>query len=215
MTSPDQAPPDGMASDAGFEGADTARIILNWAKERGLQRLRSDRRIGIPDEGRVAEWSAILNGRGVGAPAEVFAVLDAACARADRSGEWRNWAFLTLQVQLVAEKRRISAATRSVSPSLLRFGDEDPDCEWAQAKVKIRTQISDISFSNWFECTRQVQRNGDELSVLVPDEPTRAYLMAEYEELTSRVLPPLGIGKIRFEVFSSNEDESCRSPVHA
>ena len=42
--------------------------------------------------------------RGIRDRGAVFAVFDAARAAADRSGEWRNWNYLTIQVQLAVER---------------------------------------------------------------------------------------------------------------
>src|SRR5262249_19241117 len=79
-------------------------IIVDWAQKRKLQRLRSDRQVGVPEKARLMEWLAIFEARGLTDEEHIFSVLDTARAAADRCGRWRNWAFLTLQIQLSAER---------------------------------------------------------------------------------------------------------------
>jgi hypothetical protein len=78
-------------------------MIVDWAQKRKLQRLRSDRQLGVPEKERLTEWLAIFEARGLTHKEQIFSVLDAARAAADRCGRSRNWAFLTLQIQLFAE----------------------------------------------------------------------------------------------------------------
>jgi hypothetical protein len=178
-----------------------AQIIVRWAKERGIQRLRSDRRTGPPGKEHLVQWSGLLEGRGVEEASKVFAVLDSAPAAADRSGEWRNWSFLTLQIQLASERL---ASAESVPPATCRPPQatvrEDPVCDWAKAKAKIRTLVAEIPFMNWFDRTWQVERELSRITVAVSDEPSRHYLETEYRAVTRRVLSELGIEEICFVV---------------
>jgi hypothetical protein len=132
----------------------------------------------------------------------IFSVLDIARAAADRSGEWRNWAFLTLQIQLAAE-RLDSTRTQSVIdvPSPRTPLPEEPDSVWAKAKAHIRSQIPEKAFLNWFVCTRELVRCGSRIEVGVPDEVTSEFLSEEYHQVTRTALSDLGIDEIRFVVF--------------
>jgi hypothetical protein len=63
---------------------------------------------------RVFNFTRTLNGifeaRGLTDEEQIFPLLDAACAAANRCGRWRNWAFLTLQIQLSDERREADRA---------------------------------------------------------------------------------------------------------
>ncbi len=155
---------------------DVTQAIRGWATERGVQRLRGDRRLGLPDNEQLERWATICVRKGILDLGDVFAVFDAARAAADRSGEWRNWSYLTIQVQLAAERYRLEKSP----PARLRLTaaapmpeEEEPSTEWAKAKGQIRGQIPEIPFLNWFSGTRQIERCGANILVEVPDEPTR------------------------------------------
>ncbi len=68
------------------------------------------------------------------------------------------------------------------------------------AKARIRSQVGEIPFLNWFEPTRQVERQGPKITIAVSDEPSRVYLEAEYGTLIRTVLAELGIHEIRLTV---------------
>ncbi len=183
------------------EGDDEAQAMSRWAQERGIQRLRADRRLGPPENEHLQQWADILNHRGIAEPEVIFAVLDSALAAANRSGEWRSWTFLTLQIQLVAE--RVPAGARlqpATSPPARTIVRDDPSCDWAIAKAKIRAQVGEIPFLNWFDATRQVERFGSEITIAVTDEPSRVYLETEYGTLTRTVLAGLGIREVHLTV---------------
>jgi hypothetical protein len=113
---------------------DVAETISRWARERGIQRLRSNQQIGYPNREHLLLWSGILQQRAIAQPEEIFGVLDAAVVAASRSGEWRNWAFLTLQVQLAAERGATCSPVRADSTrEWCILPDEDPNCDWAIA----------------------------------------------------------------------------------
>jgi len=40
-------------------------MIVDWAQKRKLQRLRSDRQVGVPEKDRLKEWLAIFEARGL------------------------------------------------------------------------------------------------------------------------------------------------------
>ena len=84
---------------------------------------------------------------------------------------------------------------------------EDPTCDWAIAKARIRTRVGEIPFLNWFEPTRQVERQGAEITIAVSDEPSRIYLEAEYGTLTRTVLAELGIHEIHLTL--RHRDRVC------
>jgi hypothetical protein len=179
--------------------------ITRWARERGIRRLRSDRRVGYPDEECVVRWSRILEQRRVEGSDHIFAVLDAAMNAATRSGEWRNWAFLTLQVQLAAERLPMpSPAPLSSTTPPCDIPDEDPACDWAVAKREIRNRIGEIPFANWFERTRQIRRWDTQITIAVPDETSRFFLETEYGDLAQYVLAEFGIE--RLQLIVTNEE---------
>ena len=71
--------------------------------------------------------------RGTG---EIYAVLDAARKAADQSGEWRAWAYLTIQVQLAAERHDFGEmqpkqVVRAESAGIER----EDEREWTRAKA--------------------------------------------------------------------------------
>ena len=177
----------------------TAQKIRAWAMKRGIQRLRSDKRLGLPKKELLVRWAEICVRRGVDDVVGIFALFDAARAAADRSGEWRSWNFLTIQIQLAAERFQVE---KSPPPppcaTPLALAAEESTSEWSQAKTEIRKQISEISFTNWFSNTRQITRCGMTAIVAVPDEPTRLYLESEYDALTRRVMCRFGVTEVRY-----------------
>jgi hypothetical protein len=180
----------------------TGQVIIGWAKARNIQRLRSDRQVGLPEKEHLAHWTSIFEARGV-ADDEVlvYSVLDMARAAADRFGPWRSWGFITLQVQLAAEqldKARVRGPAESELPN--NSIPEEPDSDWAKAKAQIRSQVSEIAFQNWFSCTWQIVKFGSRIEVAVPDEPTKAWLKSEYKLVISKALSDLGVEEIRLVV---------------
>ena len=174
--------------------------ISHWARERGIQRLRMDRRIGAPDKQHLRQWSRILEQRAIAQPEIICALLDSARAAADRSGEWRNWSFLTLQIQLAVERWRPQTPPPETIGPERTLVKEDPASEWAIAKAKIRTQIGEIPFSNWFAQTRQIGRQGRQIIVTAPDDSSRFFVEAEYGNVTRTVLAELNIHEIHWTV---------------
>jgi hypothetical protein len=180
----------------------TGEAIIGWAKTRSIQRLRSDRQVGLPEKEHLAQWTRIFEARGV-ADDEVlvYSVLDMARAAADRFGQWRSWGFITLQIQLVAEQ--LDKAGVSHPAEFPRSQDppaEEPDSAWAKAKVRIRPQISEIAYLNWFAGTWQIEKCGSRVAVAVPDEPTRAWLKDEYELVIRKALSELGVEEFHLVV---------------
>jgi hypothetical protein len=142
-----------------------------------------------------------LEQRGIREPDEIFAVLDAAVTAATRSGEWRNWAFLTLQVQLAAERLpKLPLAPSSPTTSPCDLPEEDPTCDWALAKQKIRNRLGQIPFANWFEHTRQICKHDAQITVAVADDTSRCFLEVEYGNLVQSVLVELGIEGLELTV---------------
>lgn len=183
------------------ESNGAAETIGRWARQRGLQRLRSDRRVGYPDHEHVREWSQILERQAIGEPEKIVSVLDAAVTAAGRSGEWRNWAFLTLQVQLAAERLPNLAPQPAMPASCAcELPEEDQSCDWAKAKQRICARIGEVPFANWFERTRQLERRDGHITVAVPDEPSRVFIEAEYGNVTKSVLATFGIEEIALTV---------------
>jgi hypothetical protein len=134
---------------------------------------------------------------------DVFAVFDAARAAADRTGEWRNWSYLTIQVQLAAEKHEFDqsppARLRLTAPAPMPE-EEEPSTEWAKAKGQIRGRIPEIPFLNWFGATRQILRSGAKLLVEVPDESTRTFLESEYDAVARDAVSGFGIHEVCYVV---------------
>lgn len=177
-----------------------AQTLSRWAKQRGIQRLRTDRRIGAPEKEHLLQWSSIFEHRDIAEPETIFAVLDAARAAADRSGEWRNWSFLTLQIQLAAERQQPAQTQPEASLREQTIAEEDVACDWAVAKEKIRTQVGEIPFRNWFARSRQARRQGAQITIAVPDEASRLFLEAEFGHLTRTALAELDIHEIQWTV---------------
>jgi hypothetical protein len=180
---------------------EAAETILRWANERGIQRLRPDRQVGYPAEEHLVLWSRKLEQWGIAKSEDIFEVLDDALNAATRSGEWHSWTFLTLQVQLAAERLKsvLPEPAAGTSPAL-DLPDEDPASDWAVAKQKIRNRIGEVPFLNWFERTRQVERRGEQITIAVPDEPSRFFLQAEYGNVTRAVLANVGIERIELTI---------------
>jgi hypothetical protein len=178
----------------------TGEAVLLWAKERRLQRLRSDRRIGPPEKELVLEWDRIFQARAITEPDHIAAVLDRAVDAASRNGEWRRWAFLSVQVQLAAELAGRSGGVGEPAPPQLWAVDEDPDCDWAMAKREIRKKVGNIPFQNWFEPTRQLERSDRGITIAVSNEPGRHYLETEYAGVVTGVLADLGIVEVVWQV---------------
>jgi Helix-turn-helix domain len=180
------------------------QTISRWAEERRIQRLRLDRRLGPPDQEHLQQWSSILEQRAIAEPEIIFALLDSARIAADRSGEWRNWSFLTLQIQLAAERQPQRTTTLSgiLEPERL-VAEEDPACDWAIAKAKIRMHLGEIPFQNWFVRSRQVERHGAQITIAVPDEASRLFLETEYGNQTRTALAELGIRDVEWTVVTT------------
>jgi hypothetical protein len=167
-----------------------------------LQRLRSDRRLGLPEKGQREQWAGICERRGIHRADDILAVLDTARVGVNRPGEWRNWNFLTIQVQLAAERFQVDesqSAQECLIPDAPRM-EEDPTTEWARAKGQIRESIPKIPFLNWFDGTRQIQRCGTRVLVEVPDEPTRSFLEREYAREIRCAVARFGIEEICYVV---------------
>lgn len=180
---------------------EVAENIRDWATDRSFQRLRSDRQLGYPDDEHLELWSRILKQRGVTGSQNIFTVLDAAVAAATRSGEWRNWSFLTLQVQLATERfRTVSPGPAITEVFAYDLPEENPSCHWAKAKENIRIRIGEVPFANWFERTRQVEQQDGRVTVAVPDDCSRLFIETEYGNLTKSVLAELGIDQIEMTV---------------
>jgi hypothetical protein len=66
--------------------------------------------------------------------------LERALSAANRAGQWRSWKFLTLPIQIAAE--RVASIT-SVAPKVAvqsSIAEEEAPAEWAP----------EIAFRNWF-----------------------------------------------------------------
>jgi chromosomal replication initiation ATPase DnaA len=74
--------------------------------------------------------------------------------------------------------------------------DEDPTCEWALAKQKIRDGIGQVPFSNWFDRTRQIERRKEHIAIAVPDHVTRLFIEEEYGTVMRAALAEQGIERI-------------------
>jgi hypothetical protein len=74
-------------------------------------------------------------------------------------------------------------------------------------KERIREEIPEVAFLNWFEATRQVERRGAELFVVVPDEPTAAYITAEYGCIVHTAAAAEGITAVRLVLQGGADDQ--------
>ena len=180
----------------------TAEAIIGWVKARNIQRLRSDRQVGLPEREHLAQWTRILDARGIADDEGLlYSILDRARAAADGFGQWRSWGFITLQIQLVAEQLdKVSVPHSAEFPRSQDPPPEESESAWAKAKVRIRLEISEIAYLNWFAGTWQVEKCGSRIKVAVPDEPTREWLTDEYELVIGKALSDLGIEEFDFVV---------------
>ena len=177
-----------------------AQCILLWAQDRRVLRLRSDRRIGVPEDEHLQQWAEILINRGIADEDNIAAVLNCAFDAACRSGEWRHWAFLTIQVQLAAEQLgQMTNRVISCGPPAILVA-EDPNSEWAVAKEKIRASVGEIPFKNWFDQTNQLERTGERITIAVSDEPSIHYLKTEYATVIANELAEFGIFDIVWRI---------------
>jgi hypothetical protein len=176
--------------------------------DHGVIRVRSDRKIGPPDDERIIACGQICKRRGISATADVYAVLDLAKAYADRNREpWQAWKYLDLQVGIAAESYRPAPAVPVPCPAICRASDLDKDSEWSQVKALVRQRISEIAFQNWFADSWQLERRGDTLEIGVPDVPTREFLNTEYSGLVQETLAALDIGRIEYQVAERRTTE--------
>lgn len=177
----------------------TAQAIREWLASKGIKRLRSGGRLGVPEKEILDEWAGILLAHGIEEANIVGVLVERAIAAANRVGQWRSWNFLTLQIQIAAEQccaTTIAEVRTADQPSEARPYEAPSD--WKLIKNRIRERIPEIAFLNWFDETRQLDRCGDALVVGVPDEPTAAYIKAEYECIVHAAAAAEGITQVRF-----------------
>jgi len=181
--------------------AGVAEDFLGWASDRGVIRVRSDRKIGPPDNERIIVWGQICERRGISVTADVYALMDLAKACADRKREpWEAWKYLDLQVGIAAESYRPAPAVPVPCPAICRASDLDGDSEWSRVKALVRQRISEIAFQNWFADSWQLERREDTLEIGVPDVPTREFLNTEYLEPVHEALAAVGIPRVEYVV---------------
>jgi hypothetical protein len=77
---------------------------------------------------------------------------------------------------------------------------EDPNSEWVEAKARIQALIGEIPFGNWFEPSRQIERDGTALTIAVPDEATRDFLDIDYREVITKVGSAMGLDTVHVVV---------------
>ena len=193
----------------------TESVILSWAMNEGIRRRRADGAVGYPEQALVDEWAAILNGFcPLDSSRDVWirSVMENARTAADRTHDWRNWTFLTLQIQLAAERTRsIEAKSRPIVSDVPPALPEDPTCEWARIKTEIRRAIGEIPFTNWFQASRQTAYNGGSVTVELTDVQTKAYIETEYLDVVAYVSSTFGVSEVNFVVGaeSAPESEGC------
>jgi hypothetical protein len=145
--------------------------------------------------------AGILNHRGISEPETILATLDSALKWGQPGGRVAEL-DVSDNADSTREERALSGARRrqTISP-----------CDWAIAKAKIRTQVGDIPFLNWFDAA-QLERQGSEITIALSDEPSRIYLETEYGTLTRTVLTELGVHKIHLTVAepASRHNETAK-----
>lgn len=176
----------------------TAQAIRDWLASKGIKRLRSGGRLGLPERRILDEWAGILLAQGIEEANIVGVLIERAIAAANHVGQWRSWNFLTLQIQIAAELCRSTAAAKARTAEPLEARPDEAPSDWKVIKSRIRERIPEIAFLNWFDETRQVERCGAALVVGVPDEPTAAYITAEYECIVHATASAEGITQVRF-----------------
>src|SRR3954454_5435883 len=129
----------------------TSQAIRAWLASKGIKRLRSDRRVGLPEKETLDHWAGTLLEQGIEEAGNAEVLVDHAVAAANRSGQWRSWNFLTLQIQIAAERWRAStiAEVRPANQTLEVRREEAPS-DWKVIKSRIREGIPEIAFLNWF-----------------------------------------------------------------
>jgi len=176
-----------------------AQAIRAWLASKGIKRLRSDRRVGLPEKERLEEWAGIILEQGIDELSNAELILERAVVAASRASQWRSWNFLTLQIQIAAEQwRPLRTAEARTVDRLSEVRREEAPSDWKLIKSRIRERIPEIAFLNWFDATRQVERCGAALVVAVPDEVTAAYIAAEYDGLVQVTAAAEGITQVRF-----------------
>ena len=79
----------------------------------------------------------------------------------------------------------------------------------AIAKVKIRQQVGEVPFFNWFERTRQVERRGSQITIAVGHECERLFIESQYGEVTHSSLAELGIEQMHLVVQASSQPRAA------
>jgi hypothetical protein len=176
-----------------------AQAIRAWLASKGIKRLRSDRRVGLPEKERLDEWAGIILEQGIDELSNAELILERAVVAASRASQWRSWNFLTLQIQIAAEQwRPLRTAEARTVDRLSEVRREEAPSDWKLIKSRIRERIPEIAFLNWFDATRQVERCGAALVVAVPDDVTAAYIAAEYDGIVQVTAAAEGITQVRF-----------------
>ena len=75
---------------------------------------------------------------------------------------------------------------------------EDSASEWAGVKRLLAGGLSPIAHANWIAPTRQLDRDGSQLRVWVPDEVTKTWLEQKYALLISATLPQFGVTAVEY-----------------
>ena len=184
----------------------TARAIREWLVSKGIKRLRSGGRLGLPEKETLDEWAEILLVHGIEDVGIVELLVERAIAAGNRAGEWRSWSFLTLRIQIGAERTRSTTAEEVRMPDSPVVRQYEAPSDWKLIKGRIRERIPEIAFLNWFDGTRQVDRCGAALVVGVPDEPTAAYIKDEYEGIVHEAAAAEGITQVRFLPTGPTQD---------
>jgi hypothetical protein len=67
-----------------------AQAIREWIASMGIKRLRSDRRVGLPEKETLDEWAGILLGQGIEDAGNAAALVEGAVAAANRVASVAN-----------------------------------------------------------------------------------------------------------------------------
>jgi len=80
---------------------------------------------------------------------------------------------------------------------------------WDQVLDKLQTTLMPEELRRWFGESTQAVDSGDQVTIWVPSETVRRYIMAHYQDQIDRALDELERGDvdIRFVVTGVGEDE--------
>lgn len=128
-------------------------------------------------------------------------------ARLPKIRELTSWKLIIDMIEEVARaagKAGPKIPERSLENTEPPFLEEDEGSgsHWMKIRLALKASVSVEAYENWFRRTRFDRIAGTELRVLVPDEVSRDWIIAEYIDLIENQLAPLKIPakRVVFEI---------------